>query len=776
MEDENHLGMMYGIIALEPQGQLVAGSITSLTLTYTAGKYGMDDLGGLKILFRFACDQSPLQTSDPKGIGYTSASAFNGASVELSYTERENIRPWYKALRVRIAGEGLKQGETITIRLGDTRFGSPGLRLQTFVETSFELRTEVDVFSTNLYTKIPVPIISLVCGDPVKWVAVLPTLRRASDSFSLKIRAEDKWGNPSDKGNGEFFLKSEVPLKGLPPSFKWEKGNSVRILDGLSLANIRGERCTVRIEISEAEGNVVAISNPLVCEPNPPLLHYWGDLHGQSEETLGTNSAKSYFKFARDSAFLDIVGHQGNDFQVTKKLWLTINRLSEEFNEKGRFVAISGYEYSANTALGGDRNLYFLHPYRTIHRSSHALIPEEENDINTDCLTVSDLFRALRADNDDANDSVVVVAHIGGRYADLRNYHDGRLESSIEIHSAWGTFEWLLCDAFEMGYRVGIVANSDDHKGRPGAAYPGATEFGALGGLTCFLTNELSREAIFKALKSRHHYATTGARIFLDVQGILSTDGTLFERDPSIYSNNENRISICRTVQMGDIVQVKSIEGKDVKMILKIAVKAESSIERIEIFNGLNLMETICPFLKETEDIEPNFGQYNRIRIIWEGAESRARRRNAVWKGTVQFIQNQIKKVTPINFWNADAPLRQDSSNQVSWNTITSGNFQGIDVVLSDCNTGKMVFKSSQIDFELSIASILTKDTTYEAGGLGKRVRIFRLPAINSYLSYELEREFLLTPDVDKEERFFVKVTLEDGHQAWSSPMYILLK
>ena len=56
----------------------------------------------------------------------------------------------------------------------------------------------------------------------------------------------------------------------------------------------------------------------------------------------------------------------------------------------------------------------------------------------------------------------------------------------MEVHSAWGTFEWLLTDGFALGHRCGVVCNSDGHKGRPGASYPGASMFGAYGGLTCF--------------------------------------------------------------------------------------------------------------------------------------------------------------------------------------------------------------------------------------------------------------------------------------------------
>ena len=102
----------------------------------------------------------------------------------------------------------------------------------------------------------------------------------------------------------------------------------------------------------------------------------------------------------------------------------------------------------------------------------------------------------------------VVVAHVGGRYADIKFAHDP-METAVEVHSAWGTFEWILRDAFEKNYRVGIVANSDGHKGRPGACYPGASFFGSYGGLTCFLAERLDRDAIFEcdapAPPLRHH-------------------------------------------------------------------------------------------------------------------------------------------------------------------------------------------------------------------------------------------------------------------------------
>ena len=87
--------------------------------------------------------------------------------------------------------------------------------------------------------------------------------------------------------------------------------------------------------------------------------------------------------------------------------------------------------------------------------------------------------------------------------------HDPEIELAVEVHSAWGTFEWLVDDALARGYRVGICANSDGHKGRPGASYPGAGKFGSLGGLTCLLARRLDRKNILEAIRIpsflRHH-------------------------------------------------------------------------------------------------------------------------------------------------------------------------------------------------------------------------------------------------------------------------------
>ena len=177
-------------------------------------------------------------------------------------------------------------------------------------------------------------------------------------------------------------------------------------------------------------------------------------------------------------------------------------------------MCIPGYEWSANTAVGGDRNVHYRHEGETIHRSSHAQIADATDivDEGADAHDAHALFEKLRGKD------CVVMAHVGGRYADIKFAHDP-METAVEVHSAWGTFEWIVRDAFEKDYRVGIVANSDGHKGRPGACYPGASFFGSYGGLTCFLAERLDRDAIFECMRRRRHYATTGNRALLERDG-----------------------------------------------------------------------------------------------------------------------------------------------------------------------------------------------------------------------------------------------------------------
>lgn len=91
-----------GHATISPNTPCEAGQFASLTLTYTAGYFGIDDTGSLKIVHRFASDMGKMQFSDPAGWNYVTAEASNGAVLELRYDMKGNIRPWDKTLLIRV--------------------------------------------------------------------------------------------------------------------------------------------------------------------------------------------------------------------------------------------------------------------------------------------------------------------------------------------------------------------------------------------------------------------------------------------------------------------------------------------------------------------------------------------------------------------------------------------------------------------------------------------------------------------------------------------------
>ena len=478
------------------------------------------------------------------------------------------------------------------------------------------------------------------------------------------------------------------------------------------------------------------------------MLPYWADLHGQSEETIGTNSARDFHAFARDNAFLDAVAHQGNDFQITTPFWKHLNELTAEFNEDGKFIAFPGYEWSGNTGMGGDRNVLFMEEGRQIHRSSHALI-EDLSDEYTDAHTAIELFEKLEGED------CVVFAHIGGRYADIKMAHDDKLERAVEVHSAWGTFEWLIHDAFEKGYRVGIVSNSDGHKGRPGASHPGATSFGSYGGLTCMLASGLTRSGLLESLRTRHHYGTTGCRMVLDVNAVFDGQAERFSEDPNMGSCKSDMTS---SAMMGDILK---FSGDMVNF--NIDLVGSSPIERVEIRNGLETIETFRPYGPS------DLGK--RIRVIWEGSEYRGRGRETHWDGSVELNGNRFDRVEPINRYNVDKKFDQVSDTRLEWGAITTGGFGGFDAWLSDDEAGTIKIKTNLIKQEITIKDIGQEDLVFENGGINRRIRVFRMPDKNPHSKIKLERSIDLSADRDN--ALYVCITQEDGHLIWSSPIYI---
>ena len=142
--------------------RLTAGEWTEVILDYELGASGMADGAWFKATFKFYSDWALFQTSDPKAANYVSAEYQAGPlvpgqspatvqSLKVRFDQKGHERPFQKAVIVDTVDGYLKCGDHIILRLGDRRFGGPGTRVQTFVESGFRLRCYVDPIGTSRF-------------------------------------------------------------------------------------------------------------------------------------------------------------------------------------------------------------------------------------------------------------------------------------------------------------------------------------------------------------------------------------------------------------------------------------------------------------------------------------------------------------------------------------------------------------------------------------------------------------------------------------------------
>ena len=734
----------YGSVELSPAGDFEVRSLQTFALVYTVGEYGLDDTGAIKVVHRWTDDGGSIQFDDPQSVNYVTAMASNDVSLRLHAEPYPHQRPWYNGLRVTVEKGYMRHGDTITIVYGDRSKGSPGYRLQTFCESAYEFKFLVDPCATGCFFPIDSKSIRIVAAQPEKYVLVAPTLRRPGELFSLGLRAEDEWGNATHQFEGELNLSASTKVKGLPKTITCNKQSRTLAIENLSLE----DEGIVEFFVHDKQGNLLCTSNPLLIKKGETTA-FWGDLHGQSGETVGINTLQEYFEFARDVAFLDVTSHQANDFHVKSEFWQHINYLSKEFNKDQKFIVFPGYEWSGNTPVGGDHNVFYKHEGRPIYRSSHALLADR-SDIDNDAATVKELFNQLQ------DEDCVVYAHVGGRPADIAYADAPKLRTAVEVHSDWGTFEWIMFDAFKLGYRVGLVCNSDGHKGAPGANHPGASEFGAYSGLTCFLTDELTRDSIFECLRRRHHYGTTGCRMHLDVKAQSESGLKFYSRDPRYFDVSSEQVP---QVMMGDIAAVSNEQ-----INLSINVHAHSPIERIDVLNGEKVIATLRTY--NSDDL----GQ--RIRVIWQGAEYRGRGRQTNWFGQIKTSSAKINHIEKINAWNHERPFHLKDESTIHFDAITTGNFGGCDLWLTS-NQGLLEIDTALVKAKFNLSEIDLNDKILDAGGLDRKIRVFRLP--EKLDQYSMTETIPIQLKDTGDNPIWVRVTTEDGFNAWSSPMYLYL-
>ncbi|MBU2634736.1 MAG: DUF3604 domain-containing protein [Nanoarchaeota archaeon] len=728
----------YGRGLIESAEDIVAGSYTTVRLIYVVGAAGIATGGRIRIYTDSDTDWEFPQFDEPSAADYMTIQA--PAPSQVSAMVR-NV----KTVLLTVNGRSLQPGDTVTLIYGDKSSGGPGTRAQTFIEKKRFFWISVDLRGDGGYVTLKnSPHIAIIGDHAARLVVTAPSYLNPGELFRLTIKAEDQWGNParnyqdtvSIKGHGVTLPVSEITFE---PAHQ-----GVYVLEGCCCPDAG----TYRIEVHDGVNDLISKSGPIICT-DKPLKHrlYWGDPHGGQVEMA--EKIPDFFQYARDVSAIDFTGYQRNDHALSPEAWKLQQQAEERFYQPGRFVPLPGFEWSGTTKEGGHHNVYFRRHHQPIRRSGHSEL-EDKSDIDTDLPHIKDVHKAYRYKD------VVITPHVGGYPADL-TFHEPTLEPAIEITSTHGSFEWFLEDALKRGYQVGFVGGSDGYTGRPGGEYPGHLERRyAKGGYTGLYAKALTLESLLEALKARRCYATTGERMIVN----LTADDHL----------------------MGDAYFSESLPQ------LSGFVAGTAPIESIELYRGLEKIYDHPIALNRSP---------NRVRLLWNGASTKASYTGVIWEGSLSVSGARISDVECVRFDSPRSRVINKTDSSLDWYAVSCGYSSGLILTVSGDPSGefqvvinttlirapqygafgdmppmKMSYgPADRVRFTFNMKELSAGSREIEIGPLNRKIRLSLAPEPGTPETAQFAH-------VDKSPRpginpYWMRVKQTNMEMAWTSPVFL---
>jgi hypothetical protein len=476
-------------------------------IVFEAGPLGIASGGSILFQLPQIGGWSIPQTTRPNARGYTLIES-DSADVELDLASegQSDERPGgTKSLAIRFAAQPLRAGERVRIRYGAGRaLALPDRYAES--EARFWIGVDGDGDGSYSYLKDS-PTIEVRAGRPDQLLASVSSTASPGEPARVTLSLIDAHRNAATAPD------ARVALRSIPEGLQFPA--LVELASGSTHFEVIPPGVGV-YRIVAAAGQFRATSNPLVVTEDATPI-FWGDLHGHSGFSDGTGNPEEYFRYARDTAGLDVAAITDHDhlgvlpLDASPERWERTGQITRLFHQPDRFVALRGFEWT-NWIYGHRHVLYF--------DSSGELLSAMNPSTETPTL----LWGALRR----GRASALTFAHhsAGGPIAtDWSIPPDPHFEPVTEITSIHGSSEApdaavviknpvvgnFVRDALGRGYRLGFVGSGDTHDGHPGVTHVGY----ASGGLAAIAAEQLTRESILDALRARRVYATSGSRIVL---------------------------------------------------------------------------------------------------------------------------------------------------------------------------------------------------------------------------------------------------------------------
>lgn len=313
---------------------------------------------------------------------------------------------------------------------------------------------------------------------------------------------------------------------------------------------------------------------------------FWGDIHSHTEMSgHGYGDPEQIIKYAKDISNIDFYAQVDHLHFLTEQDREATKHLMEKYNKHGTFITLHGYEYQCqmqganNTIPANHYNIYF-------RDEKDWFLPEKKGKIYFNNLTIEELLKQMKGKLLDGK--AIIIAHQLGERCSQNTWHrtNSPFEPLVEIYSHHGTSEHYdpkdplfynnvhhiehenhnhdamkgphyVRDAWKSERRLGVIASSDSHIGKPGVNS---------WGLTGVYAKKLDRESIFEAFLKRRTYATTGEKIIL----YLKADGHFMGEEFCVWKDEvkiEGNVIGTDAIEFADLIKL-DIDNKK-RMIIK---------------------------------------------------------------------------------------------------------------------------------------------------------------------------------------------------------------
>jgi len=499
------------------------------------------------------------------------------------------------------------------------------------------------------------------------------------------------------------------------------------------------------------------------------LKLYYGDLHNHCAVGYGHGSLDDAFQNARlqldfaavtvhahwpdmpveDVRLADLVDYHQQGFDKARAAWPAVLETVAAYYEPGRFVTFPAFEWHSRQS--GDHNIYFNGDVGEIIRAA---------DLQT-------MRQALRQWQSRGVDALLIPHHIGYKqgYRGINwQTFDTEFSPVVEIMSMHGASEssdaafpylhtmgprdWHSTYQYGLaqGHVVGAIGSTDHH-----SAHPGSYGHGRL----AVWAEDLSREAIWRAIKARQTYALTGDRIALT----FSINGQ----------------------PMGAVLE--PVEERHIA----VAVEGGNAIDYVEVlFNNRVIHRTDPIDATPTIDALPDGPFKIHFEVGW-GEKGQ----NIDWHGQLAVVDGRLLDVEP-RFRGHDVVAPQaheeesyvfsrwagEGENSVSFHTRTWGNpatttsaTQGIGLeLIGDAQTLIRGQVNGQ-PFEVSLLDIVQGSKSAYLGQFLTPAYYFQRAV--SRAEYIREIDFTHLANSLGRDWYYVRVRQLNGQWAWSSPIWI---